>query len=187
MTHPRAKLRTSDYKEAARLIAIGRYNEADAAFDREAYRAQWKLPLLVTFGFIHRFSVREFRIVQGDRLMALIASEIWLYNMSRSLAREQELGDEVQNATEDRFGKCNTFSIAQYLGISNATCRRKVKKLIDMGWVAVDAKKQLYTTQACEDAFNDGSNEETLADFISTARTLFRMLDLQIGRAKGVR
>ena len=184
MTHSRAKLRASDFKEAARLIAIGRYNEADATFDRDAFRSDWNLPFLVVFGFLHRFGVREFRIVEGDRLMSLIASEIWLYNITRRIINDQQLDEATTSANHERYGRCNTFSIAQFLGISNATCRRKVKKLIDMGWVEMDAKRQLNITLACEEAFNSGSNEETVADFVSTARTLFRMLDLNVDRSK---
>ena len=162
------------------MIAIGRYSEENSSFDRESYRAQWKLPFLVVFGFLHRFKVREFSVVKGDLLLALVASEIWLYNITRAIVQKQQLDMGAGDADSERFGKCNTFSIAQGLGISNATCRRKVHKLMDMGWVEMDEKRQLHITQACEDAFNSGANEETVADFISTARTLFKAMHLPL-------
>ncbi len=166
-------------KEAARRVAIGRYNEADAVFDREEFRAQWRLPFLIVLGFIRRSSLREFHMLEGDHVLGMVVSEIWLYNVTRAVMREDhpELSEAEREA---QYGKCNTYSISQYLGISNATCRRKVEKLIDMGWVKRDGKRQLYVTKACEDAFNISANEETMADFISTARTLFRAMGLDL-------
>ena len=169
--------------EAARLAALGTYSVADGSFDIEQFRANWQLPFMVVFGFIRRFTTRDLHIVGGDPILGMVASEIWLYNISRAIIAgvdQSELGSKDDLQRQKRFGKCNTYSIAQYLGISPATCQRKVKKLIEIGWVNKDKKGQLFITKSCEDAFASGANVETMTDFISTSRTLFRLLGLEI-------
>jgi len=173
--------------EAARLGAMGTYSAEDGSFNIDQYRANWHLPFMVVFGFIRRFNLRDFQIVGKDPVLSMIAAEIWHYNISRAIiagVEQSELstGDNAQR--QENFGKCNTYSIAQYLGISPATCQRKVKKLVEIGWVHKDRKGQLFITKTCEDAFAAGANDETMTDFISTSRTLFRLLGLEISPAK---
>lgn len=187
MAQQKNKFNSPAVKEAARLISIGRYSESNAEFDRESFRSAWHVPYMVVFGFIRRFNHREFQAIGGDTLLAMVAAEIWLYNMTRAVMAGHGAAPDSFNEPGRRksiLGKCNTFSIAQYLGISNATCRRKVLKLVEMGWVEMDAKKQLLITKKCEDAFDPKFNEETMADFISTARTLFEVLDLGLAANK---
>lgn len=102
------------------------------------FAGNWHVPFLVVFGFLRRFSLREFHIVDGDPLIAMVASEIWLYNITRTLLRDGGLDTEDfqhDSARRERFARCNAYSISQYLGVPPETVRRKVKALIDRGWV----------------------------------------------------
>lgn len=169
--------------EVIRQIANGSYNPEFARFNERAFRKDWHVPFLVVFGFLRRFSLREFHIVQGDPLLAMVASEIWVYNISRTLIRDG--GIDASNLEDDdsrrgRLQKCNAYSIAQSLRVPPETVRRKVKTLITMGWVDKSGNGQLMITKKCEDAFNPESNLETMRDFISTARSLFQTMGLEL-------
>lgn len=168
---------------AIEQIAIGNYDSKLAQFDERAFSKNWHIPFLVVFGFLRRFSLREFHIVHGDPLIAMVASEIWLYNITRTLLRDGGIDTEDlehDSVRQVRFARCNAYSISQFLGVPAETVRRKVKALIEMGWVDKSENGQLAVTRACEDAFNPGSNLETMHDFIATARTLFRTMGLEL-------
>ena len=168
---------------ALRYVVTGGYSPTNAKFDEVAYEKNWHIPFLIVFGFLRRYSLREFHLVHGDPMIAMVASEIWLYNVSRTLVRDggvnsmELLEDEVRRK---RLPRCNAYSISQYLGVPSQTVRRKVQRLIEMGWVEKSDTGQLMTTKACEDEFNTYSDTETMRDFISTARTLFTEMGLDL-------
>lgn len=168
--------------EALEHIVSGNYSQENARFDEADYEGNFQVPFLVVFSFLRRYMRREYHMVNRDPEMAMVVAEIWLYNVSRTLAKEggQDSRQWSDSTRLERFAKCNTYSVAQYLGIPPQTVRRKVQALIDMGWVEKDARGQLIVTKAAEDKFNPDFNHETMRDFISTARTLFATLGLEL-------
>ncbi|WP_371325121.1 hypothetical protein VX159_06285 [Dechloromonas sp. ZY10] len=76
--------------------------------------------------------------------------------------------------------KCNTYSIAQYLGIPQETARRKIRLLIDRGWVLKESDGSLIISAACEAEFKQEFITETMRDFVSTARAVFSMLGIEV-------
>lgn len=166
------------FAEALDNIVSGNYSEEKAKFDEAAFEANWQVPFLVVFSFLRRYMRREYHMVHRDPEMAMVVAEIWMYNVSRTLAKEggQDPRYWSDSLRRERFVKCNTYSIAQYLGIPAQTVRRKVQALIKMGWVEKDERGQLLVTKAAEDTFHPDFNRETMRDFISTARTLFEVM-----------
>lgn len=142
---------------------------------------RWHTDFLIVLGFLQRHLVRELKIVDGDPVLGMVISEIWLYNITRTLARDGEipaptaLSDETRR---NRFATCNTYSVAQSLGVPPQTVRRKVQILIDKGWVEKTPKGQLLVTATCEEAFHTHTTLETMRDFVSSARTLFGHMGL---------
>ena len=64
--------------------------------------------------------------------------------------------------------------------MSPETVRRKVKKLMDMGWVERSPTGELMVTAEAEAAYNPETNIETMRDFVATARVLFRRMGLKL-------
>ncbi len=167
------------FAEALEQIVTGNYSQDRAKFDETAFDGKQQIPFLLIFSFLRRFIRREYHMVHRDAEMAMVVSEIWMYNVSRTLVKEggQDPREWSNSLRRERFAKCNTYSVSQYLGIPPQTVRRKVQALINMGWVEKDERGQLIVTKACEDTFNPDFNRETMRDFISTARTLLEMLE----------
>ena len=172
--------------EAMEHIVLGTYSQEKSKFDERTYQGSSHVPFLVVFSFLRRYIRREYPMINRDPEMAMVVAEIWMYNVSRTLAKEGgfDLRQWNDGMRRERFAKCNTYSIAQYLGIPPQTVRRKVQQLIDMGWVEKDGRGQLMVTQAAEDQFNPDFNLETMRDFISTARTLFATMGLELRPAE---
>ena len=76
---------------------------------------------------------------------------------------------------------CNAYSISESLGIPRETVRRKVKKLIDMGWVERRESGDLTVTAVCEQEFQANFVAETVRDFVSTARHALDLVERQFG------
>lgn len=169
----------SPLADALEQIVTGNYSQEKARYNEAAFEGKQQIPFLLVFSFLRRFMRREYHMLQRDAEMGMVVAEIWMYNVSRTLGKEggQDPRQWNDSLRRERFAKCNTYSVSQYLGIPAQTVRRKVQALIDMGWVEKDERGQLMVTQACEDAFNPDFNRETMRDFISTARTLLDLLD----------
>jgi len=161
----------------------GRYCRACGEFDEAGFMECWHPPYFVVFSFIHRFMRRNLAQTGMDYLTNKIASEIWLYNFGQTLKDTEYqkiahlLGDEVSR--HQTLKKCNTHSLAQYLGIPHQTARRKVQSLIEKGWVVRSPEGLLSISASCEEEFKPEFILETFRDFISTARATLAILGLE--------
>lgn len=163
------------------LYINGNYCAQCAKFDEARFKKCWHLPHFLALNFIRRFSRRDYLAHGGDLIQALVVTEIWLYNIGRLIASQELLDAEsLKNEATRRakLPKCNAYSISQALGIPPQTVRRKVARLIERGWVERTDKGDLHVTAACEAHFNAEFNLETMRDFISTARGVFRVLGI---------
>ena len=160
----------------------GRYCRACGEFDESRFLENWHPAYFVVFAFIHRFMRRNLGHTDMDYLTNKIASEIWLYNFGQTLqGTDYQNIAHLLNVEEGRqqvLKKCNAHSLAQYLGIPNQTARRKIQKLIDMGWAIRSPEGLLSISAACEAEFKPEFILETFRDFLSTARATMAMLDV---------
>ena len=108
--------------------------------------------------------IRLYKVFDGDVEMCIVLGEIAHYN-----AREVFPDFAIQNMTNPEFLKslkgCNAHSVALSSGIPRETVRRKVKKLIEMGYVFSDEKKQLTITHIPKDDLGEFT-KESLSNFI---------------------
>lgn len=161
----------------------GRYCPLCGQFDEARFLEHWHAVYFVVFSFIHRFMRRNLAATGLDYLSNKIASEIWIHNLGQLLANgsyPQLAGQLVHDETRSQvLKKCNTHSIALYLGIPQETARRKVAALIEKGWVVKDAEGSLMISAACEEEFKPEFNLETMRDFVSSARAVMAMLGIE--------
>ncbi len=151
---------------------------------------RWHTDFLIVSGFLQRHLVRELEVVGGDPVLGMVISEIWLYNITRTLSRDGEIPSSKalsDEARRSRFAACNTYSVAQSLGVPAQTVRRKVQILMDKGWVEKTPKGQLLVTTRCEEVFHSHTTLETMRDFISSARTLFSHMGLDLSLQKSAK
>lgn len=150
-------------------------------FDPDVYLANWHQIYFVAFGFVRRHNIRLLAMLDGDAIAGMISAEIWAFNIGKLLekTRENLTHDLADPETRRRIlPRCNTYSLAQYLGIPSQTASRKVKKLIDIGWVEKSAKGELSITATCEELFKPEFNLESMRDFVSASKFVLRKLGI---------
>ena len=142
-------------------------------FDERAYQGNWQQPFLLLYAFLNRYSRREFELV-GNPLLSMVLAEIWLFN--RNLAAR---------GANSRPQKCNAYYVALKLGLPAQTVGRKVKTLMQMGWVEKSPGGRLSVTRACEQAFHAACSLETMRDFVATAGQVLALLQNLPGPGAG--
>lgn len=146
---------------------FGHFGAPPKEFDPDRLRKDWHAPYYVLLSLIRRFTARSRRLFGGDAVMAMVAIEIWLYNVGRFAERHGEhaltrrLGDIRR---EQEIPKCNAYSVALALELSPETVRRKIAKLLLLGWVARSEKGDLFVTDAWEHRMLDDVGIDTMRD-----------------------
>ena len=169
---------------ALRQILRNNYSQEHSKFDEQEFQQNWHLDFFILFGMLNRFVKMQHRINGGDLTMHMVVAEIWIYNIGKRLAASTSPPESEELATNEgrrrTLPKCNAYSISLALEMSPETVRRKVKKLMDMGWVERSPGGELMVTAECEKAYNPQVNLEIVRDFVATARVLMKRMNLKL-------
>jgi hypothetical protein len=118
--------------------------------------------------FFHRY----LRIIYGNEDLDLVSitllNEIAQHNLEPFVrgGRVAFPGD----ADEMRLMQgCNAFSLSQATGVPRETTRRKIKQLVELGWVEQHNRKGLFVTERWMDRLAHEDISKLLADFKETA------------------
>ena len=148
--------------------------------DEEALQNNWHPPLFVIQTFLSKYMKLLYRTFHGDLTMAIVMCEIWQYNLGRYFSRSGSESCGVDLGHPERrqslLPPCNTYSISQSLGVPNETVRRKVKKLIGLGWVHRNDNGELTSTVASEERYLRDDIIEFTREFASHARHALALL-----------
>ena len=148
--------------------------------DESDLQHNWHPPLFVIQTFLSKYMKRLYRSFDGDLTMAIVMCEIWQYNLGRYFSRagcENNAPDlNHQERRQTLLPPCNTYSISQSLGVPNETVRRKIKKLIELGWVHRNGNGELTSTVASEERFLPENILEFSREFASHARHALALL-----------
>lgn len=102
--------------------------------------------------------IRLYKLFDGDMELCIVLGEIGHYN-----ARLMFPDFVTKRMTNDEFLQnlkgCNANSVSMSSGIPRETVRRKIKKLIEMGYVAIDEKKQLTITHLPREELGEFTKE----------------------------
>jgi len=115
----------------------------------------------------------------GDMVEIIVLGEIALrnvsqfFNKSAGVVHEHWLDDEEQRNKLMR--PCNALSISDATGIPRETVRRKVKQLIDKGWLSRDANHCLILKAGVGQGFVQ-SNTQYAVQIMALAKTLESLL-----------
>lgn len=138
----------------------------------EARRDQ-RVATLLLARYNLRYLVRLYAAFDGDLLMPIVLGEVGLYNVGGLGLDDQALA-AIRCSNEGDFDKlllrpCNAFSISSSTGIPRETVRRKVSHLIQLGWIARDAKGGLTITAKAANLCLQPFDQDNLSDFMATA------------------
>lgn len=128
-----------------------------------------------------------YRQFEGDMALPIVLGEIAVRNLQAVYQmRPQEpyhvldLGAErtivERRYTEEHLRPANTLSIATATGMPRETVRRKVEKLVELGWVHRDARGHLFLTPKVGDDLRQFDREETVR-FALAAAAVVNLLD----------
>lgn len=113
-----------------------------------------------------------YRFFGGDMAMPIVLGEIVMRNLQTVFQMRLDLPYEVldkeaerklieRTFTSEHLRPANALSISIATGIPRETVRRKVDKLIAMGWVHRDGHSHLFITRKVADDMGDFDRDET--------------------------
>lgn len=156
----------------------------------DAYGLHTAIALTVN-RFLLRHMVRLYRAFDGDLLECIVLGQIAHHNVAGLLGDTRTEGEFAERlATRGRprpedLLPANAQSIARATGIPRETVRRKVRSLVQRGWLAIDARSNLSVTRAPAGHFRELS-ERSIRELLEVASIVGPLLQRQ-ARAAGVR
>lgn len=163
-----------------RCFLHGRYCQRCARFDENRFLENRYAPVFILSSLLGKYVKMFYQVFDRDLVMALVMCEIWHYNFSRYFDRNGQenntaaLNDPVRR--RQLLPPCNAYSISQVLGVPNETVRRKIRKLVEHGWVEND-NGELIASIKLDQFFCPSHTIETMREFVSAARHILAMLE----------
>ncbi|MCC4117456.1 hypothetical protein LLG90_19040 [Aromatoleum toluclasticum] len=139
-------------------------------------------PLRTAAILLARYQIRSLRRLfeefERDILLPLLLGEIALHNIG-SLENSGEVHVGVDG---DKFATvmrpCNAYSIAAATGLPRETVRRKIVRLVELGWITRRGNGHLFLTQRAIEHFGALLGSRDLPELLDTAdRIRKRMQD----------
>ena len=128
--------------------------------------------------FIVRHLVRLYAAFDGDLVGAIVLGEVAHHNLSAyvadaATARRTNVSAATPVPSPDDYLPTNAFSIAQATGIPRQTVRRKVKSLVERGWLIED-RRGLVVSRVPFDHFS-ALNAALAADVMETLNVVLTL------------
>ena len=132
---------------------------------------------------------RWFEEFDRDILLAILLGEIALHNvgaLQHGLARrghngnghdEADSEDVLAEAFMRNMNPCNAYSIAAATGLPRETVRRKIARLIEMGWIVRNGNGHLYLTESALAQFGALLSSSALCELLETADRLRALIE----------
>lgn len=155
------------------VLEGGRGSEDSQADDRQ--RVLKRVALLLARHEVRHLR-RWFEEFDRDILLPILLGEIALHNIGSTENGQGEglgRGDDVNCPLKP----CNAYSIAAATGLPRETVRRKIVRLIELGWINKRHNGHLYVTSTALRHFGAVLSSRELADVIETADRARRLLD----------
>ncbi len=103
---------------------------------------------------------------EHDIMLPILLGEIALHNIG---TRDEFEWKDRSGDWRCKLRPCNTFSIASAAGLPRETVRRKVGRLVELGWVVREDNGHLFVSQAALSHFGALLASRTLAEMLDTA------------------
>ena len=139
-------------------------------------------PIRTAAILLARYQIRSLRRLfeefERDILLPLLLGEIALHNIGAL----ENSGEANVSIDGDRFAAvmrpCNAYSIAAATGLPRETVRRKIVRLVELGWITRRGNGHLFLTQRAIEHFGGLLGSRDLPELLDTAdRIRKRMQD----------
>jgi hypothetical protein len=136
--------------------------------------------------FFSEHLVRVHRLFEGDLTEAIVLATIAQHNVQRyyeQVARDAAPGLDGlvrQGRHIAHLRPCNALSVSAATGVPRETVRRKVKRLVERGWVTAGPRGALQVTPNLHRRFEE-FDRETVALFARAAREIMPLIDAPPG------
>jgi hypothetical protein len=110
-----------------------------------------------------------------DILLPLLLGEIALHNIG---VLENAIGarDDGDDDAPGALKPCNAYSIAAATGLPRETVRRKIARLVELGWISRRPNGHLYVTENALEHFGGLLRSHDLPDLLETADRVRKLL-----------
>lgn len=113
---------------------------------------------------------RIFEAFDGDLMLAMVLAEIGQHNVESLMKVKPQPGvDRDQFLASSPLRGINTLSLSQTSGIPRETLRRKVDKLVTLGWMEKLPDGTLVHTPKCVAHFGQDFNLALLRDLMAAS------------------
>lgn len=130
---------------------------------------------------------RWFDDFDRDILLPILLGEIALHNIGAlqngvarragtRIAKALPANAEVSAATGSALKPCNAYSIAAATGLPRETVRRKIVRLVELGWIHRLDNGHLFVTDEALEQFGTMLSSRALAELLETADNARRLL-----------
>lgn len=121
---------------------------------------------------------RWFEEFDRDILLAILLGEIALYNIgARENGDDHGGADTLVCADNCQMRPCNAYSIAAATGLPRETVRRKITRLIELGWIQRRDNGHLLVTSQALTRFGTMLTSRGLPQMIETVDRARRLLN----------
>ncbi len=130
-----------------------------------------------------RYEIRNLRRLyeefERDILLPILLGEIALHNIgARENVVEMRAGALSGDGEEPPcvLKPCNAYSIAAATGLPRETVRRKIARLVELGWIRKRHNGHLYVTSRALEYFGNLLSSRDLTELLETADRIRLML-----------
>jgi len=171
-----------EHPNAATLTHSGHHRDTGSA------RRTIKAVALVLARHEIRSLRRWFEDFDRDILLPILLGEIALHNigaLENGVARRESTRPITATPSVPRESRppdcglkpCNAYSIAAATGLPRETVRRKIGRLIELGWICREDNGHLYITEVALEQFGRVSTAGALAELLETADHVRTLLE----------
>ena len=118
--------------------------------------------------FVHRYLTTVYGDEDLDLVSISLLSEIAQHNLE-PFDRANGLRFPKNDEEMKLMRGCNAFSLSQATGVPRETARRKIKQLLELGWIEQHNRKGLFITTRWMDRLASDEVADLLVELANTA------------------
>lgn len=120
---------------------------------------------------------RLFEEFERDILLPILLGEIALHNIGALENGSEALYESDPESVVARLRPCNAYSIAAATGLPRETVRRKIVRLVELGWIARRDNGHLFLTPRAISHFGNLLGSRDLPELLDTADRIRRRIE----------
>ncbi len=150
--------------------------------DRSRMRERHRELSYLTGQFMTEHLIRVHRLFEGDLTAAIVLATVAQRNVQRyydEVGRHAPQGFDSLVAADEHLPHlrpCNALSVSAATGIPRETVRRKVRWLVEKGWLSIGVRGQLCIVNGISRDFQD-FDIETTERLLECMQALTRVLE----------